>query len=265
MSQEYSNMIQIKRIFIIGHPGAGKALLAKTVAENLGWQFIDADFGLEIRLGRTLAEIVGEQGVESFYACQSELLQRLLLQEHIVVTTDASIICGEKNRNLLLKEFVVYLKVSTKVQIARNARDPDPLLLNTEITTFIDKLHQERDHLFNQVSHLTIRSDDSDPGRHVARILQVIAKDDESKVRADRVILHKKDRILFHKFLHVPVELTSQQAACLKLLAEGKSAKDIARSLSLSFRTVEAYLAKTMELTGCTSSKELMALYHDQP
>ncbi|MDR3502061.1 MAG: hypothetical protein P4L79_05710 [Legionella sp.] len=33
------------RIFIIGHPGAGKALLAKTIAENLGWNYIDADSG----------------------------------------------------------------------------------------------------------------------------------------------------------------------------------------------------------------------------
>ena len=258
-------MSQTTRIFIIGHPGAGKALLAKTVAEKLSWQFINADFGLEFRLGRTLTEITGEQGEEVFHACQSELLHRLMLQEHIVVTTDASIICCERNRQLLSKECVVYLKVSTKIQMARLARDPAPLLLNTELTPFIDRLHQERDPLFEQVSGLIIRSDDSALEEHVARILKAIVKDDESKLHADLVTLDKKDRILFHKFLHVPVELTTQQAACLKLLAEGKSAKDIARSLSLSFRTVEAYLAKTMELTGCTSSKELIALYHEKP
>ena len=48
-----------KRIFIIGHHGAGKALVAKTVAEKLGWQFIDTDFGLEAKIGRKLSEIVG--------------------------------------------------------------------------------------------------------------------------------------------------------------------------------------------------------------
>jgi len=33
-------MSQIKRIFIVGHPGAGKALLAKALAEKLGWRSI---------------------------------------------------------------------------------------------------------------------------------------------------------------------------------------------------------------------------------
>ena len=256
-------MIKAKRIFIVGHPGAGKALLAKTVAEKLGWQFIDADLGVEIHLGRTIAEITGNHGEEAFHACQSELLHRLMFQENIVVTTDSSIVCSEINRQLLSKECVIYLKVSTKVQMERIARDPAPLLLNIELITFIDRLHQERDSLFEQVSSLTIRSDDSALEKHVSQILQAI--DDELKSSFYQVKLYKKDMIIFHKSLHVPVELTTQQAACLKLLAEGKSAKEIARSLNLSFRTVESYLATTMELTGCTSSKELIALYHVQP
>ena len=55
-------MNQVSRIFIIGHPGAGKALLAKTVAQALGWRYVDADFGLESHIGRHLHEIFGEQG-----------------------------------------------------------------------------------------------------------------------------------------------------------------------------------------------------------
>ncbi|WP_133135955.1 hypothetical protein [Legionella rowbothamii] len=31
------------RRFIVGHPGAGKILLTKTISENLGWNYIDAD------------------------------------------------------------------------------------------------------------------------------------------------------------------------------------------------------------------------------
>lgn len=59
-------MSQSKRIFIIGHPGSGKILLAKTLAEKLGWQFIDSDFGLEFRIGRLLADILGNQGKKAF-------------------------------------------------------------------------------------------------------------------------------------------------------------------------------------------------------
>ena len=95
-------MSHIKRIFIIGHPGAGKALLAKTLANKLGWQFIDADLGLESRLGRTIHELLGKNGEEAFYACESELLSNQLSLENIVVATDASIACSETNQHLLV-------------------------------------------------------------------------------------------------------------------------------------------------------------------
>lgn len=35
--------------------------------------------------------------------------------------------------------------------------------------------------------------------------------------------------------------------------------------MNISYRTVEDYLLKAMELLGCNSSKELIALYYDQP
>jgi shikimate kinase len=41
------NMAQPKRIIIVGHMGAGKSLLAKTLAAKLGWQYVDANLGLE--------------------------------------------------------------------------------------------------------------------------------------------------------------------------------------------------------------------------
>ena len=40
-------------------PGAGKALVAKTLAKKLGWQFIDANFDLEFRVGDTFQDILG--------------------------------------------------------------------------------------------------------------------------------------------------------------------------------------------------------------
>ena len=51
-------MKQVQRIFIVGHHGAGKGLLAKTVAQSLGWRFVDADLGLESHVGRHVNEIL---------------------------------------------------------------------------------------------------------------------------------------------------------------------------------------------------------------
>lgn len=265
MRCESMSQSQHKRIFIVGHPGAGKGLLAKTIAEKLGWQFIDADHGLEFQVGRTLSEMLGKQGEENFQRCESDILSLLKNKKNIVVTTDASIVCNEKNRELLASEFVVNLKVSTLVQLERISRNQAPLLLIEDIKTFLDKLHHERDSLYEQVATFSIDSDDNALENHVMNIVKMILDVQDTKELNNTVNLNEKDFIIFHKKLHVPIHLTEQQANCLKLLAQGKTSKEIARDLKISYRTVEGYIAQTMELLGCASSKELIALYYDQP
>ena len=248
------------RIFVIGHPGAGKALFAKTLGNKLDWKFIDSDLGLEFRVGRTLTEIIGPEGEKSFYHCQSEILAYQIHMENIVVTTDASIVCDSKMRELLANEFVVYLQVSTPVQIDRISRHQVTLLPVNEMSEFLDQLHSERDSLYEKVAMFTINSDDSALEDHVLRIIKIIS---DERMTEKKLKLNDKELIFFHKKMHTPIRLSDQQAICLKLLAQGKSSKEIAKELNISYRTVESHIANTMEILGCSSSKELIALYHE--
>ncbi|QMT60942.1 shikimate kinase [Legionella sp. PC997] len=255
-------MNQYKRIFIVGLPGAGKGLFAKRLALKLGWDFIDADLGIEYHIGRPLNKIFGAEGQKDFYQCQYDLLSVLKTQENIVVATEASIVCNEAIRDLLSTEFVVFLQVSTAVQIERIARNPSPLLA-TDLKHFFDMLHAERDQLFEKVAQLSINTDDNALEQHVLSAFEHVDGNQVSESTPAK--LNEKDLVLFHKISHLPVHLSEQQAMCLKLLAQGKSSKEIARSLNISYRTVEGTLAKTMEVLGCSSSKELIVLYHDKP
>ncbi|MCW8386260.1 LuxR C-terminal-related transcriptional regulator [Fluoribacter dumoffii] len=252
-------MSPTKRIFIIGLPGAGKGLFAKHLAEQLGWEFIDADFGIEYQIGRTLKEIFGAEAQKDFYQCQKEIVTALQAKENVVVATDASIVCDEELRHLLSREFVIFLQVSTAVQIGRNSRNPTPLLA-TDLPTFFETLHSERDRLFQNSASLTIDTNDNALEEHVSEALEHF-KTDQPK----SIVLKEKDIVLFHKLSHSPVRLSEQQAVCLRLLAQGKSSKEIAKDMDISYRTVDGTLAKTMELLGCSSSKELIVLYHEKP
>ncbi|RUR28383.1 shikimate kinase [Legionella qingyii] len=255
-------MNQYKRIFIVGLPGAGKGLFAKQLAEKLGWQFIDADLGIEYHIGRSLNEIFGTEGQKDFYQCQYNLLNALKTKENIVVATEASIICDEAIRHLLSSELVVFLQVSTEVQIGRIARNPSPLL-TTDLKTFFDRLHVERDPLFETVANISLDTNDNALEEHVLSVFEHVTAKQTRESKS--VKLNEKDIVLFHKVSHIPVHLSEQQAVCLKLLAQGKSSKEIARDMKISYRTVEGTLAKTMEVLGCSSSKELIVLYHDKP
>lgn len=257
-------MSHYKRIFIIGQHGAGKALFAKTLAEKLGWEFIDADLGLEARIGRTIDEIMGSASVKKFHDCQTEIITSLLNKENIVVTTDTSIVDHAETCQLLSNEFVVFLQVNLSVQLERLSRSPLPLL-KTELKDFLKNLHVQRDELYEHMANLSIDGSDSALEKHTQIVADLILQNKNTEQRATKPQLDSKDLAFFHKQTHNLVHLTEQQARCLKSLAQGKSSKEIARDLHLSHRTVDWNFAKIMEILGCSSSKELIVLYHEKP
>jgi shikimate kinase len=155
-------MIKPKRIFIVGHTGAGKTLLAEALAKKLGWQVIDANPGLERYIGRNLNEMLGKQGEEAFHQCEAEIISHYLEKEHVVLYMEEAVIATEKNRKLLSPEFVVYLKVETEVQMKRWPEGRTPLLPIADLKAFLDKQHLERDSLFEEVAKLTIEPSFSD-------------------------------------------------------------------------------------------------------
>jgi shikimate kinase len=168
-------MSKYKRIFIVGHSGAGKGVLAQALAKRMSWQFIDADFALAPSIGRPVTEIIGKQGEDTFHQCLSDILSYQKTKENIVVTTDDSIICHQKNQELLSSEFVVYLKVSLDVQLDRIAHNR-PLLPTADYKTFLNKLRQERDDLYEQVASFSLSSDDGAIEEHVSSIIKAIGK-----------------------------------------------------------------------------------------
>jgi len=166
-------MTQYTRIFIIGHSGAGKGVLAQAVAQKLGWKFIDADFSLVPSIGRSLPEILSDAGKQSFCHCLSNILLHQLTQQNIVVTTDDGIVDDEKNCALLAPEFTVYLQVSLDVQLERIAHNR-PLLPVADYRAFLNKLRQERDHLYEQTARFTLSSDDGAIESHAMSIIKAM-------------------------------------------------------------------------------------------
>lgn len=169
-----------KRVFLVGHPGAGKAVVAKHLAEKLGWKFVDADLGLETRIGSTIPDILG-QGENNFYSCQHEILSELCSKDNIVVTTDPSAVCSDKLCEILSSEFVVYLMVSMPVQISRTSPQAEFLLSKLDRKSLFEKLHQDRDALYQKVSSMQINSDNSAIEEHVTDIMSMLSEDISKK------------------------------------------------------------------------------------
>lgn len=56
--------------------------------------------------------------------------------------------------------------------------------------------------------------------------------------------------------------LSQRESACLRLLSSGKTAKEIARVLELSHRTIESYINNIRQKTGLRTRSELVDAFH---
>lgn len=252
----------IDRIFIVGQPGAGKGLLAKTLAKELNWKFIDADLGLELHVGLSLQEILGQKGTESYAECLLEIIKSLTKKKAIVVATDGYVLGHENCLKILENEFVVHLKVGIDTQRERFEGNSNPILNRESFADLLMRLHKERDTFFDIISNCTVNSDDNFLDKHVITIKEKLNMFQLNK--CDNLNFESSDAIFLHQQTFKSVKLTNKQFTCLQLLSEGQSYKKIAKVMGISHRTVEEHVSNIMKTLGCSSSGELIALYHSK-
>jgi shikimate kinase len=168
-----------KRIFIVGHMGAGKFVLTEALAEKLGWQIVDANPSIERYIGRQTRDILGEQGEAAFNRCQADIISHYSEKENVVVLLEECVVSSEQCRKLLSAEFVVYLKVSIPTQLDRMKNGREPSLPVEDMKSFLEEQHRQRDDLYEAVASLIVESVGSSD--QVSEINKII-EDDVNKV-----------------------------------------------------------------------------------
>ena len=73
-------------IFLVGMRGSGKTTLGRALADKLGWLFADTDEMLCARCGRTVSEIVQEEGWGGFRKREAALLHDVARPYTVVET-----------------------------------------------------------------------------------------------------------------------------------------------------------------------------------
>lgn len=71
-------------VVLIGPPGAGKTTIGRRLARVLNQQFVDSDFVIESKAGKTCSEIFSEDGEEAFRALEAEVIAEALQEPGIL-------------------------------------------------------------------------------------------------------------------------------------------------------------------------------------
>lgn len=151
-------MTKPKRIFVVGHMGAGKFIFTEALAKKLGWQIVDANPSIERYIGRQTRDILGEQGEAAFNRCQADIISHCIGKENVVVLLEECVVSSEQCRKLLSSEFVVYLKVSISTQLDRMKNGRVPSLPVENMKNFLEIQHRERDAFYEEIATLTVES-----------------------------------------------------------------------------------------------------------
>ena len=96
---------QPRAVFLLGFMGAGKTSVGQALARRLRWRFVDLDQRIEMREGRTIAEIFARSGEETFRRIETAVLRELLAElgqgSPVVVALGGGATLREENAALL--------------------------------------------------------------------------------------------------------------------------------------------------------------------
>jgi shikimate kinase len=161
----------MRNIILTGFMGTGKTSAGRLLAVRLGFGFQDIDTLIVEQERRTINEIFTEQGESYFRAVETEILDRVLQGDHLVISTGGGAVISPKNRELMRKcGTVVNLTATPDAVFERLAGEDDRPLLREE--KGLEKIHAmltEREQFYAQAD---IRIDTT--GKNVEDVVREI-------------------------------------------------------------------------------------------
>jgi shikimate kinase len=148
------------RYFIIGFKNSGKTTFGKTLAHEIGLDFIDLDEYMEKREGKSIPKIYTRLGEEGFRRLEWKALKEVVRRDNLVISTGGGAPCHCDNMNLM-EQFgdVIYLKVTdeTLVKRLKKAVKDRPIVLGKseeELRRYVADLRDKCEHHYLRARYI---------------------------------------------------------------------------------------------------------------
>ena len=139
-----------QNVTLIGMPGCGKTSIGRYIAEKLGKSFVDTDEEI-CALGRTPAEMITNDGEDSFRKIESEIIKKCGQKSGFVIATGGGVITRLENYDPLFQNGIIIFIDRDISSLATKGRP----LSSGGIDT-LKKLYSERLPLYERFSHFKI-------------------------------------------------------------------------------------------------------------
>ena len=162
----------IKKVVLIGPPGAGKSTIGKALAKEIATEFIDSDSEIERITGKKISDIFVEEGEAVFRKTEVEVVTALLDEfEGVIALGGGAPINTQIQEALNGVEYpVIFIDVSISQAANRIGFNKDrPLLLINPRQQWMN-LMSERRPIYEKLASQTVNSDSQKP-HEVAKLI----------------------------------------------------------------------------------------------
>lgn len=167
----------MKRIVLIGPPGAGKSTVGKALADHLSLEFLDTDALIEQSTGKSITDIFVVDGEPIFRAIELEILASVLKSEGAVVSLGGGAPISDEAQTLISKSdsHVIFLDVSLSTAAPRVGFNRDrPLLLGNPRAQW-QALSDQRRPIYELLADQVIKVDDMEISAIVSAIVKEVS------------------------------------------------------------------------------------------
>lgn len=155
----------LKKIVLIGPPGAGKSSIGKALAKELSLNFIDSDSEIEKISHKKISEIFIEDGEPAFRLLEVDVVRKVLSDFEGVISLGGGAPINKEIQDLLVDANypVVFIDVSIAQAATRIGFNKDrPLLLVNPRQQWISLMNERRP-IYEKLASQTISSDNQKP------------------------------------------------------------------------------------------------------
>jgi shikimate kinase len=155
----------LKKIVLIGPPGAGKSSIGKALAKELNLNFIDSDSEIEKISHKKISEIFIEDGEPAFRLVEVDVVRKVLADFDGVISLGGGAPINKEIQEVLQDANypVVFIDVSIAQAATRIGFNKDrPLLLVNPRQQWISLMNDRRP-IYEKLASQTISSDNQKP------------------------------------------------------------------------------------------------------